>query len=198
MPAVSKTDIKIAHQDSTIEIPDKVRLHPNSFFQSELPLSISMSLFPSNINLYVKKKSGVWTCRGSVNSPMRMSSSGNPECMSHNAKDCIVTHPRACNLLLKNPPPKMRPLECGENHMRHYGITGYEHGTHWCSTTRNMFLNGANAVIVDEKKKKELAVGKMTGTKLKVSLVYKDFLPLLKKIRRGLSCRHEQLVPSGH
>lgn len=143
---------------------------------------VPMSSFPSHLRLYLLNRNGDWTCAHDLNSPARLSKRGNVECTSLDGKHCITTHPRSCLLLKKNLPKNLKPLECGEMHLKKWGVTGYSDPNHWCSTTRNLLLHGAKAVLLDTRKKHVLATGSMRGNVFHVKSAEEDFFPILKKV----------------
>lgn len=160
-----------------------------------LPTKWNLSWFPRHIRLYVLGRDGNWTCEGNANTPFRVNRySGNTECMSVNAKDCLVAHPRSCESIRASPPRRLKPLSCGKNHMKVWGMTGYEGAGHWCNTFRNVYLDNARAVLVNTRTHKTLATGGMRGSRFHVKKVYPAFVPLLRRMRRAMS-HDPQLVP---
>lgn len=192
-----KTNKKIALQtreDLEINIPAKVVLYPDTYYNTEIPLKLNLSWLPKHVKVYALGRDGKWTCQGNANTPFRINKQGDTECFSVNGKDCLVAHPRSCEKLKASPPRHLKPLACGKEHMKTYGITGYEGSGHWCNTFRNIYLTNARAVLVNEKTHKTLATGRMSGMKMIVKNVYKEFLPLLAKVRRAISCRYPELT----
>lgn len=176
-------------------IPHKVVLHPDTYLKMDIPLRLNLSWLPKNVKLYVLGKDGKWTCQGNANTPFRVNrQNGNTECMSMNAKDCLVAHPRSCEKLRASPPKKLKPLSCGKEHMKVWGMTGYQGAGHWCNTFRNVYLDNANVVLVNVRTHKTLATGSMKGSHFTVKKVYPDFIPLLTRIKRALS-QNPTLIP---
>ena len=184
-----KIDIR---EKITLSIPEVVSLDENKKYNRQTPIKILLVSFPSYVRLYLLNRNGEWTCAHGLNSPARLSKNGNIECMSHDGKNCIVTHPTACKGLKKNPPSKLKPLECGDMHMRKWGISGYETGN-WCDNTRNMIIMDAKAVLVNEKKNLILATGKMKASEFMVKKIFTDFLPILQRVERSSKCAYPTL-----
>lgn len=169
-------------EEIDIILPPK--LHPLINIQ----LKIKLSWLPKNVKLYVLGRDGKWTCKGNANTPFRVNrKNGNTECMSVNAKDCLVANPRSCKDLKISPPRRLKPLECGKDHMKIWGMTGYEGAGHWCNTFRNLYLDNAKAVLVNEKTHETIATGAMKGSKFYVKKVYPEFDPLFNKVHRAMS-----------
>ena len=85
----------------------------------QTPSRWNLSLFPNHVRLYALGRNGQWTCKGNANTPYRVNrSTGNTECMSVNSKDCLIAHPRSCQKIRESPPPKLKPLSCGSQHMK--------------------------------------------------------------------------------
>ena len=132
---------------------------------------VPLSSLPKGIQVAVTGDLCDWSCKGRLNSPARLSKQGDTMCYSLNAKDCITSHPTACNKMKQNPPPHLKPLVCGEMHMKKWGVTGYEEVGHWCRTTRNIMLSGKPARLVDmtvPSHPKILAWGVMDGPVFKI------------------------------
>jgi hypothetical protein len=57
--------------------------------------------------------------------------SGNPACASYNGRDCLwgVSKDQIDF-------SKLHPLVCGGNHLKAYGVTGFEDPKHWCSLAK--------------------------------------------------------------
>jgi hypothetical protein len=79
-----------------------------------------------------EKSSSSWKCFGWNGAPLRINERGDVECMSLNAHDCIWSGP--CDSLKANPPANLKPLECGQMHLREWGGTGYDNPGNWCNT----------------------------------------------------------------
>jgi hypothetical protein len=185
MKDIQKTiDIR---QKIRMVIPETVRLGKDTRYNRPTPVRLPLDLFPSSVRLYLVDRDGKWTCAHGLGSPARLSKRGNIECMSHDGKNCIVTHATACKGLLHNPPGKLKTLQCGDAHMKKWGISGYETG-HWCDNTRNMIITGAKAVLVHEKKHEILALGKMKAHDFVMETMFTGFLPVLKTVERSIKC----------
>jgi hypothetical protein len=175
-------------EELDIIIPAKATLHPNTSLDTKVPLTLNLSWLPKHIKVLVLGKDGTWSCQGNANTPFRVNrKGGNTECMSVNAKDCLVAHPRSCEKLRANPPRKLKPLSCGKEHMKVWGMTGYQGAGHWCNTFRNVRLDQAQTVLVNTRTHKTLATGAMKGSRFAVKKVYPEFVPLLSKVRQSLS-----------
>ena len=161
----------------------------------ELPLRWNLSWFPDHVRLYALGRDGQWTCKGNANTPFRVNrATGNTECVSVNAKDCLVAHPRSCEKIRTNL-PKLKPLSCGPHHMKVWGMTGYEGAGHWCNTFRNIYLDGAKAVLVNTRTHKTLATGAMRGSEFTVKKAYPEMVPLLRRMRKDVSQAPESALP---
>lgn len=68
-----------------------------------------------------------------ISIPVRRNANGNMECLSLNGKDCLYIKAENCAEFQRENRQKIKPLECGQNHWRFYGVTGYEDGDHWCA-----------------------------------------------------------------
>lgn len=182
-------------QELDMTIPAKVVLHPHTFLDTVVPLRLNLSWLPKHVKVFVLGKDGTWTCQGNANTPFRINrQSGNTECMSMNAKDCLGSHPRSCEQLKASPPRKLKPLSCGKNHMKVWGMTGYQGAGHWCNTFRNVYLDNARVVLVNTRTHKTLATGVMKGSKFAIKKVYPEFIPLLTRVRHALS-KNPTLTP---
>lgn len=163
-------------------------LFPPKVTGALLPMRWNLSWFPGHVRLYALGRDGNWTCQGNANTPYRVNrKSGNTECMSVNAKDCLVAHPRSCQNIRASPPRKLRPLSCGDAHRKVWGMTGYEGAGHWCNTFRNIYLDNARAVLVNTRTHKTLATGAMRGSDFHVKKIYPEMVPLLSRMRKALS-----------
>lgn len=121
---------------------------------------------PANIQLHVFDVRQEWSCGEGLNCPLRMNTDGDVQCFSLNGKDCVVSHPRACGQVLQSleHSEHVNPLTCGSEHLRKWGITGYEDPNHWCHANRNKFVTGHACTLYDTLTDKTLAEGRMEGT----------------------------------
>ena len=91
-----------------------------------------------------------WNCNTNWNnlwSPLRRNASGNIECMSRNARDCMwQPNPVACERLRAAPPPGLQPLVCGAMHREKWGYPGYGNPASWCHTA-NMVTGPAKRTV---------------------------------------------------
>lgn len=101
----------------------------------------------------------MWMCvNDNWNAPIRLNADGDVECYASDGKGCIVTRKRGCPSLLKmvetveSRTSKDRAdknvLTCGTDHMRKWGVSGYDSPVHWCHRARSAFLQGKTATII--------------------------------------------------
>jgi len=83
-----------------------------------------------------------WQCLPEIKTPLSRTSSGDVQCMSLNQRDCMwVGNQTECQQLIEqydkdhnNPNAKLiKPLVCGQEHQKVWGITGYDNPNHWCA-----------------------------------------------------------------
>jgi hypothetical protein len=90
-----------------------------------------------NINNLKETK---WSCdNGSYNSPMRVNSNGDIECMANNNTNCFwKNNNEECKqAIIDTKPTDIKPLACGDMHKSKYGGTGYDTPGHWCYDMAN-------------------------------------------------------------
>ncbi len=98
---------------------------------------------PLNIaefKIYVKKSSSEtypkpteWKCVGDNDAPLSKNSAGDIQCMSADGKNCVSGK---CTDNILSPPSPIKPLVCGDEHKKQWGITGYDKPDHWCSLAK--------------------------------------------------------------
>jgi len=75
---------------------------------------------------------GKWTCIPGINTPIRKYR-GEIQCMSENGRDCLWKKNHTdCSALLNSVPSLLNPLNCGVDHKKKWGSTGYDNPNHWC------------------------------------------------------------------
>ncbi|RHY21338.1 hypothetical protein DYB32_009840 [Aphanomyces invadans] len=78
-----------------------------------------------------------WLCVMGINSPIRINTAGNVECLSTNHHDCAwQTNHEECvavKYAQQIDPLAENPLVCGTDHLKEWGVTGYDSPTHWCA-----------------------------------------------------------------
>lgn len=89
---------------------------------------------------FFKSKETDWTCVNGVNVPLRRVKSGDVQCMSVDARNCLWQPDQAaCNKLISNKPPVIEGLTCGEQYKAVWGDDGYGSPNQWCSVGKTYF-----------------------------------------------------------
>jgi len=85
-----------------------------------------------------------WQNIPGMSSPMRIDpETGNVQCLSYDGRNCQWNN----NNLSQIRHNEVKPLTCGEDHKRMWGITGYDTRGHWCNTVNNFIAqNNINQV----------------------------------------------------
>ena len=101
-----------------------------------------MGKLVANIANQTREANKKWQCVDAwdITVPVSLNDQGDVQCLSTNAKDCIVRPNQAqCKDLLANPPREsITPLVCGSTHAKIWGGTGYDDAAHWCSKGKSL------------------------------------------------------------
>lgn len=107
-------------------------------------LEIALFSFTNCVKIDLKHMAG-FKCFGvtGLDTPIRLSDTGDVECFSFNGKDCLrgMTHDTDCKRFVVKNKDKLQPLQCGEEFKQLWGIAGYDDANHFCAKGRKYFYN---------------------------------------------------------
>ncbi|KDO26043.1 hypothetical protein SPRG_08696 [Saprolegnia parasitica CBS 223.65] len=77
----------------------------------------------------------LWQCPFQTTTPVRLTTSGDVECMSTDGRNCVTASSwtDCVRLQLQPPPSFLTPLVCGAMMEMTLGVSGYDMPDHWCA-----------------------------------------------------------------